>query len=148
MSDTSDQAPQNFAVLNLAEAAGIAGDRLQKACHAFALRGGWWTDLKTGENLTSKPGEPVKISIPEKLCLIHSEVSEALEGARKNLMDDHLPLRTSLEVELADAVIRCFDLAGGLGLDLGGAIAEKLFYNANRADHKPENRLKENGKQF
>jgi hypothetical protein len=33
-------------------------------------------------------------------------------------------------------------------LDLGGAIAEKLAYNASRADHKPENRIKPGGKTF
>jgi hypothetical protein len=52
------------------------------------------------------------------------------------------------EVELADAVIRIFDLAGGYGLDLGGALAEKLEYNASRADHKPENRKDLFGKKF
>ena len=53
-----------------------------------------------------------------------------------------------LEVELADAVIRICDICGGLGLDLEGAIYEKLEYNKNRADHKIENRLSENGKKF
>jgi hypothetical protein len=71
-----------------------------------------------------------------------------MEGARKGLMDDKLPHRPMLEVELADAVIRIFDMAGGLHLDLGGAIAEKLAYNASRADHKPENRIKPGGKTF
>jgi hypothetical protein len=71
-----------------------------------------------------------------------------MEGARKGLMDDKLPARTMLEVELADAVIRIFDMAGGLHLDLGGAIAEKLAYNAQRADHKPGNRIKPGGKTF
>ena len=49
---------------------------------------------------------------------------------------------------LIDAVIRCFDMAGGLQLDLAGAIAEKLAYNAGRADHKIENRAAEGGKKF
>jgi len=89
-----------------------------------------------------------KAIVAEKLCLIHSEVSEAMEGYRKGLMDDHLPHRPMIEVELADAVIRIADLAGALGLDLGGAIAEKLQYNQARADHKPENRAKEGGKAF
>ena len=71
-----------------------------------------------------------------------------MEGYRKNLMDDKLPHRSMLEVELADAVIRIFDMCGGLGLDLSGAIYEKLEYNQNRLDHKIENRLKENGKKF
>jgi len=125
-----------------------AGSDLQFACHNLANASGWWTDLATGESTTSKPGETPKINVPEKLCLIHSEVSEGMEGFRKNLMDDKLPHRSMLEVELADTVIRCFDLAGGLGLDLGGAIAEKLQFNASREDHKIENRLKENGKKF
>ena len=80
------------------------------------------------------------------LCV--SELSEAMEGHRKNLMDDHLPTRKMFEVELADCIIRIFDIAGAVGLDLGGAFVEKMTYNANRADHKPENRLKENGKKY
>ena len=82
------------------------------------------------------------------LMLIVSEISEAMEGDRKGLMDDHLPHRKMIEVELADAVIRIGDLAGKLGLDLGGAIDEKLVYNRNRADHKKENRLQEGGKKY
>ena len=82
------------------------------------------------------------------IALCHSELSEALEGARKNLMDDHLPHRKMLEVELADCMIRIFDIAGLLELDLGGAIADKHHYNANRADHKRENRAADGGKKF
>lgn len=44
------------------------------------------------------------------------------------------------EVELADAVIRIFDLAGSMEYNLGDAIAEKIEYNATREDHKIENR--------
>lgn len=82
------------------------------------------------------------------LALIHSEVSEALEGFRKGLMDDHLPHRSMAEVELADAVIRIFDLAGSQGFDLGGAFSEKIEYNLRREDHKREARSRENGKKF
>jgi NTP pyrophosphatase (non-canonical NTP hydrolase) len=53
-----------------------------------------------------------------------------------------------IEVELADAVIRIADLAGALELDLGSAIAEKMAYNAQRADHKPEARAAAGGKSF
>jgi NTP pyrophosphatase (non-canonical NTP hydrolase) len=52
------------------------------------------------------------------------------------------------EVELADAVIRIFDLAGAYRMDLAGAIAEKMAFNASRADHKIENRAAEGGKKF
>ena len=80
--------------------------------------------------------------------LVVSEVAEAMEGHRKNLPDDKLPHRPMVEVELADAVIRIADLAGALGLDLGGAIAEKLAFNATRPDHKPENRKQAHGKKY
>lgn len=111
-------------------------------CHELAVSAGWWTNLETGE-----PINPVHVT-PEKLLLIHSEVSEATEGFRKDLMDDKLPHRKMVEVEMADALIRIHDLAGALGLDLGGAVAEKLAYNAQRSDHKLENRKKEGGKKF
>ena len=79
---------------------------------------------------------------------MHSELSEAMEGERKKLMDDHLPHRPMPEVEMADAVIRIMDYCGRWGYDIGGAILEKMEYNRNRADHKIENRVKEGGKAF
>jgi len=67
-----------------------------------------------------------------KLCLIHSEVSEALEAVRKPALDKHLPTRLCLEVELADVMIRCLDFAFAHGLDLGPAVLEKMAYNEAR----------------
>jgi NTP pyrophosphatase (non-canonical NTP hydrolase) len=83
-----------------------------------------------------------------KIALVHSELSEALEADRKALMDDKLPHRPGREVELADALIRIFDLAGAYKMDLAGALQEKLEYNRNRADHKPEARAATNGKKY
>jgi hypothetical protein len=127
-----------------------AGAELTFFCHGQAKQNGWWNELGTGIDLTSKGYpkiQPLK-NVGELLCLVHSEVSEAMEGHRKLLMDDKLPHRTMLEVELADAVIRIFDMSGGLGLDVASAIAEKLVYNGQRADHKPENRRDVGGKKF
>lgn len=109
-------------------------------CHEAQVKAGWWTDLKTGDRKDRNVGE--------LLALIHSEISEALEAHRKNLMDDKLPHRRGIEVELGDALIRIFDLAGALKLDLAGAVVEKMAYNAQRADHKIEARQGEHGKAY
>lgn len=100
----------------------------------------WWHHLKTGAPLDRNKGE--------LLMLIVSEVAEAMEGERKDLMDTHLPHRKMAEVELADVLIRIFDYAGAAGYDLSGALREKLLYNINRADHKPAARLADGGKKF
>jgi NTP pyrophosphatase (non-canonical NTP hydrolase) len=111
-------------------------NQLAKECHAANQT--WWHDPKTGEKLNRNKGE--------LLMLIVSEISECMEGERKDLMDDKLPHRKMAEVELADALIRIFDYAGAFDYDLDGAVAEKRAFNAIRADHKPEARLATNGK--
>jgi hypothetical protein len=113
---------------------------LLNLCHEMSVRGGWWNDLKTGERLDRNKGE--------LLCLIHSEISEAMEGERKNLQDDKLPHRKMAEVELADALVRCGDYGGGFGYNIAGAMIEKIVFNNSRPDHKPENRAAAGGKAF
>ncbi len=76
-------------------------NELAKTIHQQNVDAGWWPD--TGRNTF------------ECLQLISTELAEATEGERKNLMDDHLPHRKMGEVELADALIRLFDLAGRYG---------------------------------
>lgn len=142
--------PKEIALNLDSSAVAAAAHTLQFFCHGQARANGWWTDMLSGADLTSSGyplHRPTK-NVPELLCLVHSELSEAMEGYRKTRMDEHLPLRTALEVELADAVIRLFDMSGGLGLDLAGAIAEKLAFNATRADHTPEARRAVGGKIF
>jgi len=69
----------------------------------------------------------------EKIALMHSELSEALEADRKGITaDDKIPAYTGLEAELADVVIRIMDFAGHHQLRLGEAIIEKLAYNTTR----------------
>jgi NTP pyrophosphatase (non-canonical NTP hydrolase) len=115
-------------------------DLMVKECHGRSVRAGWYINAETGA--------PLERNVGEMLALIHSEVSEALEGYRKGLKDDHLPERSMVEVELADVLIRVFDLAGYLKLNLGDAYIEKLLYNATRKDHKLEARSADGGKKF
>lgn len=100
--------------------------------HATAVEAGWYCNPETGA--------PVARNFGEVVALMHSELSEALEADRKSLRDDKLPHRSGVEVEFADCVIRIFDTARALGLDLAGAIIEKNRFNRARADHKLEAR--------
>ena len=95
-------------------------------------------------------------NIGEMLCLIHSEVSEALEADRKgryantemlekfktdntwkdNDMNDTqafiVCVKDTFEDELADIMIRVMDLAAFKGIDLEKHIQMKMRHNACR----------------
>lgn len=72
---------------------------LQNKIHAQNKSLGWWDEPRPFSTF---------------VCLFHSELSEAMEGDRKGLMDDHLPEYEMFWVELADFVIRCMDYLGSL----------------------------------
>jgi NTP pyrophosphatase (non-canonical NTP hydrolase) len=112
-------------------------NHLSELTHQLNAR--WWY-TKDGEHLNRNKGELI--------ALMHSELSEMLEGERKDIMDAHLSHRKSAEVELADLFIRGLDYAGAYGFDLAGAIREKLAYNAQRVDHTYEHRETAHGKKF
>jgi NTP pyrophosphatase (non-canonical NTP hydrolase) len=112
---------------------GLMIENLVSFCHGAAKANNWWDKER---------------NVGELLCLIHSEISEAMEGHRKDAKDQHLTEQASMTVELADALIRIFDLAGGLRLNLGTCFAEKFCYNQMRADHKIENRMAPEGKKY
>lgn len=144
-------------------AASIKG--LQDVCHGIAVEGGWWEKSQEAKDAQTildanlyDEDSPIYAVLKkqaneernplELLALITSEVSEALEGVRKDQMDDKLPHRKMEEVELADVIVRVLDYAGGRGLDVGGALVEKLIFNTTREDHKLENRQKDGGKKY
>ena len=65
--------------------------------------------------------------IPALLALIHSEVSEGLEGFRNRDRDNFLE-------EMADTLIRVLDLVGGLDCDFDAIVHAKLEKNRNRGN--------------
>ena len=119
---------------------------IQKRIHKQAIKSGWW----------DKPRSPLEIH-----ALIHSEISEATEEARKGTppiyksteihtrdsVDEHIITPDAPEwdsdywktekpegeaVELADALIRILDYAEYKGWDMKEIIDRKLNYNATR----------------
>jgi NTP pyrophosphatase (non-canonical NTP hydrolase) len=69
----------------------------------------------------------------EKVALIHSELSEALEAIRSGYpRDPKCPEFGNLEVELSDAVLRIMDFAEAYQLPVAQALLAKLEYNATR----------------
>ena len=83
----------------------------QREIHKNAVNHGWWEEVRP---------------VPEILCLIHSEVSEALEAYRKRDKEN-------FKEELADIVIRVLDAAGGYKINLEDEIAKKHEINKNRS---------------
>lgn len=69
-----------------------------------------------------------------RTMLIVTELSEGVEGLRHgNPSDDKVPDFDSFSVELADAVIRIFDMAGRFDLPVIDAIIAKAKFNTTRA---------------
>lgn len=94
-----------------------------QAYHNSASKGFW--------DGTPRPNVPVETR-SSKIALMHSELSEMLEGVRKPAPDSHCPDFTSEEIELADLIIRAADYAGARELRLAQAILAKMGYNASR----------------
>jgi len=104
--------------------------KLQRESHQVAKDHGWWD--KVSEDI-----------IPAKIALMHSELSEALEEYRTNHMDVYYPTWSEdsdgpdkpegFGVELADAIIRIFDLAEWLDISMEDLVDEKMLYNKSRS---------------
>lgn len=124
----------------LTTATALCGCLNYLAADIHELNAKFYRYLGTDNRIERNPGELI--------ALIHSEVSEMLEGVRKNAMDDHLPKRRMEEVEAADTLIRLLDYCAYRKLDVTGAVREKLAYNVTRQDHTDAARLAPTGKKF
>ena len=86
--------------------------------HATAREKGWW-DRERNDG--------------EMFALMHSELSEGLEGLRHgNPPDDKVPQFTSVEAELADVIIRIMDTSAARGWKVAEALVEKAEMNKTR----------------
>jgi NTP pyrophosphatase (non-canonical NTP hydrolase) len=72
-------------------------------------------------------------NVGEKIALMHSELSEALEYLRMdNGPSDHIPGFSGAEEEFADVIIRIMNTAQRLKLRVAEALIAKQAFNAAR----------------
>lgn len=149
---TNKRAPKlksdSLTEIEVRQLAYIAGTYINRVAEIVEkLNERWWRHPKTGRFIRRNFGELIALG--------HSELSEALEADRKDLMDDKLPHRRGVEVELADTIIRALDTARNYHrtkrkhkLNIGDATMEKLIFNHTRPDHKAKARLAKGGKAY
>jgi hypothetical protein len=79
----------------------------------------------------------------DEKCLLKivNAISEAMEHLRKSRTEQY-------RLKLSEALALTYALSEVTDFDLDAVIQEKVEFNANRADHKVENRLLDEGKKF
>ena len=113
-------------------------NKFQDECFQTAFEHGWWPVKEETHDLITAGPSPVdleQVNIPEKLALMHSEISEALEHFRagnEELFTDSTGKPDGMWIELADCIIRILDLAGAYGVSMEYMLRVKADYNKTR----------------
>lgn len=105
---------------------------MQGTVYRVNHRNGWWHDRNA--YLHSGLMNAEANTVCALTGLIHTELSEAIEAARKHprsTWGDHTTKDTMVR-EFAGAVVRIMDTCHALGLPLGAAIVEEVNANALR----------------
>lgn len=92
-----------------------------RTCHGIARDHGFWDVEKTSPILSREIGL--------RLMLIVSEVAEALEWIRQR---DEDCIQYEFAEEMADIVIRVFDLCEAYQIDIGSQLRSKMLKNIDR----------------
>jgi len=105
--------------------------------HQTMIKSGWWEErrllVEVATAHSTKLGDFAEKAIGAmQIALEHSELSEGLEGMRKDLKDDKVPEFTMEEAEAADTIIRIMDRARGRDLRVAEAIVYKMRVNKGR----------------
>lgn len=96
-------------------------NELVEQAHTNAVEHGWWEE--------DRP-------FGELIALCHSELSEALEEYRNGKAMTTTYIKNDkpegIPIELADVLIRIFDICGRYKIDLESAVKRKMAYNETR----------------
>lgn len=93
-------------------------NRLGLLCHSISVDHGWYDEQR---------------SFGDRIALMHSELSEALEAYRSGNPPSDKINAPAVAEELADLLIRLADFCYANQIDLADAVVKKMWHNKDRS---------------